>query len=248
MEKKVTKKILNLLKSDEEYYMGLGKQFLSNSDIGTLMKNPKNFGIGMEENKNLIMGRYFHCLILEPEKAEDYKVYSGKVRRGKEYDSFLSENNLTFCLLESEKDEVHRWVDTMMSHIEFHDLIREDGNLYEEPQVKEIYGELWKGKADIVSNDFVLDLKTSGDITSFRKSVYNFNYDSQAYIYQQLFGKPLKFLVVDKTSYMLGMYELAPETLARGEEKVKKAVEIYRKFYGDNPTADINQYYYYEVI
>mgnify|MGYP003113792649 FL=1 len=99
-----------------------------------------------------------------------------------------------------------------------------------------------------MSNDFVLDLKTSGDITSFRKSVYNFNYDSQAYIYQQLFGKPLKFLVVDKTSYMLGMYELAPETLARGEEKVKKAVEIYRKFYGDNPTADINQYYYYEVI
>ena len=40
MEKKVTKKVINLLKSDTEYYTGIGKQFLSNSDIGTLLKNP----------------------------------------------------------------------------------------------------------------------------------------------------------------------------------------------------------------
>ena len=40
MENKVTKKVINLLKSDTEYYGGIGKQFLSNSDIGTLLRNP----------------------------------------------------------------------------------------------------------------------------------------------------------------------------------------------------------------
>jgi len=248
MEKKVTNKILKLLKSDEEYYMGLGKQFLSNSDIGTLLKNPKNFGVGLDESKTLIMGRYFHCCILEPEKMDDYKIYTGKVRRGKDYESFLADNEITFCLLEAEKEEVHKWVDSMLSNMDFHDLIKENGNQFEEPQVKEIHGELWKGKADIVHKDYVLDLKTSSDITSFRKSVYNFNYDSQAYIYQQLFGKPLKFLVIDKSTYMLGMYELKPETLERGEEKVKRAVDVYRKFFGENPTEDVNQFYYNEVI
>jgi len=104
-----------------------------------------------------------------------------------------------------------------MSHLDFHDLIREEGNQYEEPMVKEIHGELWKGKADIIGKDFVYDLKTSGDILSFKNSVYKFNYDSQAYIYQQLFGKPLKFLVIDKNTLMMGMYQLSEETLARGE-------------------------------
>ena len=248
MEKEVTKKVLYLLRDDKEYYTGLGKQFLSNSDIGTLLKDPKNFGVGLEESKTLILGRYFHCLILEPEKASDFKVFDGKVRRGKEYENFLANNNVEFCLLTSEEEKVRGWVDTMLSNIDFHEMIHDNNNLYEEPQVKEIHGELWKGKADIVTKDFVLDLKTSSDITSFRKSVYNFNYDSQAFIYQQLFGKPLKFLVIDKNTYMLGVYELKPETLARGEEKVIQAVEQYRKFFGEKPTHDINQYYHHEII
>jgi len=31
MQSKITKKVINLLKSDAEYYGGIGKQFLSNS-------------------------------------------------------------------------------------------------------------------------------------------------------------------------------------------------------------------------
>ncbi len=34
MQNKVTKKVVNLLKSDAEYYTGIGKQFLANADIG----------------------------------------------------------------------------------------------------------------------------------------------------------------------------------------------------------------------
>ena len=75
-----------------------------------------------------------------------------------------------------------------------------------------------------------------------------YNYDSQAYIYQELFGKPMVFLVIDKTSLMMGFFSVSDESLERGRQKVERAIEIYRKFYGDNPTEDINQYYLYEEI
>ena len=35
------KEIINKLKQDEHYYGDYGKQFLSNSDISVLLKNPK---------------------------------------------------------------------------------------------------------------------------------------------------------------------------------------------------------------
>ena len=63
--------VIELLRDDKEYYGGVGKQYLSNSDIGTLLKTPEQFGVSRPDNKNFAEGRYFHQLILEPEKAED---------------------------------------------------------------------------------------------------------------------------------------------------------------------------------
>ena len=61
--------IISKLRDDEEYYNGIGRQYLSNSDIGTLLKNPKDFGTKREDSKEFAMGRYFHQLFLEPSKA-----------------------------------------------------------------------------------------------------------------------------------------------------------------------------------
>ena len=36
--------IIEKLKDDKEYYGGVGKQYLSNSDIGALLNNPKEYG------------------------------------------------------------------------------------------------------------------------------------------------------------------------------------------------------------
>ena len=52
--------ILNKLKDNNEYYHGVGKQYLSNSDIGTLLNNPKMFGVSREDDINLAKGRLFH--------------------------------------------------------------------------------------------------------------------------------------------------------------------------------------------
>ncbi len=247
-------KIINTLKDDNEYYNGVGRQYLSNSDIGTLLKNPRDFGKKLPDSKEFAMGRYFHQLFLEPKKASEWDFIDVASRNTKKYKEYVEElrqssnRERNFALLEKEKVEVERWVDAMKTNLDFFDYITDSKNKYEVPNIKEIGGETWKGKADIVGEDFIYDLKTTGNIFDFKWNARKYNYDSQAYIYQQLFGKPMVFLVIDKTSLMMGFFSVSDESLERGKQKVERAIEVYRKFYGDNPTEDINQYYMYEEV
>ena len=81
--------ILNRLRDDEDYYGAFGKQFLSNSDISALLTNPKQFRSYSSDNVNYAKGRYFHQLILEPEKAKDTKFIDVSTRNTKAYKEFV---------------------------------------------------------------------------------------------------------------------------------------------------------------
>ena len=107
---------------------------------------------------------------------------------------------------------------------------------------------MWKGKADIITNDCIIDLKTTSNIADFKWSARKYNYDSQCYIYQKLFGKPLIFYVIDKGSNMLGMFSPSEDFIARGEEKVEKAIKVHNKFFGEDSTEKISDYYINDVI
>ena len=61
---------IKLLKEDHHYYGDVGRKYLSNSDLGTLLNNPKMFGVSRPDNKNFAEGRYFHQCILEAEKSK----------------------------------------------------------------------------------------------------------------------------------------------------------------------------------
>ena len=235
--------VLEKLRDDSQYYGAFGKQYLSNSDIGTLLTNPKDFGVSRDDNQAFAQGRLFHHLILEPEKAEDWKFVDVSSRNTKAYKEFIAENNMDFALLEKENLHIRRLVDVMMGNMDFYDDIRNEGNEYEVPAVGEIEGKMWKGKADIVHPDMLIDIKTTSKISDFKWSARKYNYDSQCYIYQQLFGKPLVFYVIDKTNNMLGIFRPTEEFVKGGRDKVKRAVDVYDKFFGDNPTDDISFYY-----
>lgn len=240
--------VVDKLRNDEEYYNGVGKQYLSNSDISSLLKNPKTFGFKSESNKNFLFGSYFHQLILEPEKAENVSYVDVKSRNSKAYKDYLQENGLDLALLEDEKLQAESLVDTIKGNIDFFDMIYQEGNQFEVPAIGEIAGAMWKGKADIVGKDYLYDLKTTSDIDRFIWSVRDYNYDSQAYIYQQLFGKPLAFLVIDKQTKMMGMYTVGEKSLERGREKVERAVEVYNNFFSEEATQSIDQFYYQDEV
>lgn len=226
-------KILKKLKEDEHYYGDFGKQYLSNSDISTLLNNPLQLGKPSKPNPNFLMGGYFHTAILEPEKLASFKIVESTSRNTKQYKEISGGE---MCLLQSEADNINLMTDKIMANDICADLIRgTEGKLndYEEPMIKEIEGVMWKGKADIINHDekLVIDLKTTGDIDRFQWSAKKFNYDSQAYIYQQLFGYEMLFIAIDKKTHQIGMFDCSPKFYESGKDKVIKAIEVYDLFY-----------------
>lgn len=244
----VNQNILDILRDDKEYYSGIGKNYLSNSDIGVLLSNPKHFGAIREDNKAFMEGRYFHQLILEPEKAKDVVCVDASSRTTKLYKDFCEENNIEFCLLKKEVEDIQKLVSIINGNITFFDELYKDGNQYEVPAIGEIQGMMWKGKADIVTDNSIIDLKTTSDIEKFKWNAKKYNYDSQCYIYQSLFGKPLVFYAIDKTTGVLGIFRPTDEFVKSGEEKVARAIEVYNKYFGDSPTDSVDNYYIDEFL
>ena len=240
--------VISVLRDDNEYYNGIGKQYLSNSDIGILLNNPQDFGKTREDNKAFMDGRYFHQLILEPEKAKVVPFVDVSTRNTKEYKAFCEDNNLPFCMLRKEQDDIQNLVNIINGNIAFYDEIYKSGNDYETPAVAEIQGMMWKGKADIVTDNAVIDLKTTSDIHKFKYSAKSYNYDSQCYIYQELFGKPLVFYVIDKGTGVLGIFRPTEDFVKGGESKVGKAIEVYKKYFSAKPSDDIVNYYIDEYL
>ena len=180
-------KILQRLCNDEDYYGDFGNQFLSNSHIGKLLKDPLNAFEPSKRTPAFAVGGYFHICILEPDKLESFKIVKSKTRNTKEYKE-LSGGEI--CLLEHEVDDILLMRDKVMANDICKDLIRGSQTEYEQPGIIDLYNNKWKGKADIVNHEekLVIDLKTTGDIDRFKWSASKFNYDSQAYIHSKMFG------------------------------------------------------------
>jgi hypothetical protein len=96
-------KVLEKIKNDEDYYGDFGKQFLSNSDIRTLLTNPLALGEQSKPSPAFLVGGYFHTAILEPDKLKKYKVIQSSTRNTKAYKE-MSGGEL--CLLQKEVDQI----------------------------------------------------------------------------------------------------------------------------------------------
>ena len=222
--------VIEKLRNDEDYYGAFGKKYLSNSDIGTLLTNPLALGKPTEQRPAFLVGGYFHTAILEPDKLKKYRVIPSSTRNTKAYKE-MSGGEL--CLLQHEVDAIELLSDTMLANDVCKGLIRDSNTEYETPAIAEIEGEMWKGKADIVNHNekLVVDLKTTTDITRFKWSASKYNYDSQAYIYRMLFGYDMLFIVIDKNTHQLGLFDCSAEFYEKGKDKVQRAVEAYKLFY-----------------
>ena len=227
------KQILQKLKNDEDYYGEFGNQFLSNSHVSRLLKDPLNVFKPSKPSPAFLIGGYFHTCILEPDKLKKYKVVKSTNRNTKAYKDVAGGE---LCLLQQEVDIIELMRDKVMANDICADLIMgTDGKLndFEVPMITELFGNKWKGKADIVNHNekLIIDLKTTADIEKFQWSANKYNYDSQAYIYSRLFGYEFLFIVIDKTTHQIGMFDCSPQFYERGEEKVRKASEAYDLFY-----------------
>ena len=223
-------KILQRLCNDEDYYGEFGNQFLSNSHVGKLLKDPLRAFEPSKPSPAFLVGGYFHTCILEPDKLDKYKVVKSTTRNTKAYKDVAGGE---LCLLQHEVDTIELMRDKVLANDICKDLIINSQTEYEKPGIINMFNNNWKGKADIVNHDekLVIDLKTTADIDKFQWSASKFNYDSQAYIYSKLFGYEFLFIVIDKNTHQIGMFDCSPQFYERGEDKVRRASEAYDLFY-----------------
>ena len=229
------KQIIAKLKQDEHYYGDYGKQFLSNSDISVLLKNPSLLRKDKPKTTAMVIGGYFHTAILEPDKLKSFKIIQSSTRNTKAYKEMSGGE---ICLLQHEVDKIELMQEAIMDNKICRELIRAPFDLdthveYEVPGYTEILGNNWKGKADVINHEekLIIDLKTTSDIDKFKWSASKFNYDSQAYIYSSLFGYEMLFMVIDKETLQIGLFDCSPDFYSSGEDKVRKATDAYDLFY-----------------
>ena len=108
------KQILKRLRNDEDYYGDFGNQFLSNSHVGKLLKDPLNIFKPSKPSPAFLIGGYFHTCILEPDKLKKYKVVKSTNRNTKAYKDVAGGE---LCLLQQEVDMIELTREKVMSMI-----------------------------------------------------------------------------------------------------------------------------------
>ena len=222
--------VIQKLINDEDYYGEFGKQYLSNSDIKTLLNNPLELKQPSKPIPAFLVGGYFHTAILEPDKLKNFKIIESTTRNTKAYKE-ISQGEM--CLLQHEVDQCEVLVEKIMDNRVCRDLIHGDDVEFERPEITDLFGNKWKGKADIVnhSEKLVIDLKTTAELDKFHWSAKKYNYDSQAYIYRELFGYEFIFIAIDKKTSQIGLFDCSTDFYKSGMNKVEKASEAYDLFY-----------------
>lgn len=229
------------LKDDNEYYGDFGKKFLSASDVGALLDNPASFK-DSEETLNMLHGSYFHMLLLEPHKKDEFPIVEASSRNTKVYKESKEALGVEMLMLREEADELEALAAKASGNFRLHELIYGSDCEYEQPAIGEIHGNMWKGKCDIKGKEYVIDIKTSANINKFKSSAWAYNYDSQAWVYRELFGLPVLFIVACKKTGQLALLTCSDEFYQRGEDKVLDATLVYNKYYAEDSTEDISNH------
>lgn len=236
--------ILAQMYDDSFYYGHLGKHALSSSSLKMILKSPKTYRnvtlYGNDDGGNspaLAQGKLVHWLILEPHKVDELHFVDASTKNTKIYKEAKAEYGEVF--LTKEKTQAERIADAVLRNEAALKLLNKSE--FEVPAIEMIEGLPFRAKADILQGDTIIDLKTSADLSSFKWSCDKYGYDLQAYLYKRMFNaKDFKFLVVDKASTDIGIFETTDEFIQRGEDKFKQAVSNYKYFFQEE--NDIDQY------
>ena len=235
--------ILTQMYSDEFYYGHLGKHALSSSSLKMILKSPKTYrnvtkyGDPNGDSPALAAGKLVHWMVLEPHKVDQLHFVEASTKNTKIYKEAKEQYGEVF--LNKERSAAERIADAVLRNEAALKLLTKSE--FEVPAIDMLEGLPFRGKADIMQGDTIIDLKTTAELSSFRWSADKYGYDLQAYMYLRLFNKEkFTFLVVDKASTDIGIFETTEEFIAKGEQKFFQAIENYKYFFEEG--NDLDQY------
>ena len=236
--------LLKRMEDDTFYYGELNTLALSSSSLKQLLSSPKTYKFSLEygsgESQALRDGWLFHTAILEPEVFAAQTFIEVQSKNTKKFRDAKAENPRVFTA--KERSDANRLVDAFFRNEHAKELITKAE--FEIPAIDTILGFAFRGKADVLADNRIVDLKTtSSSVKDFSYSAQKYSYDVQCYLYCNLFKKDFKsfyFLVLDKKSLDIGIFNCSEEFYYRGEQKVEKALDLYNKFFIEG--ADLDNY------
>lgn len=235
--------ILTQMYDDNFYYGHLGKHALSSSSLKMILESPKKYrnvtkyGDPNSDSPALAAGKLVHWMVLEPHKLNDLHFIEASTKNAKIYKEAKAKHKEVF--LNKERKKAERIADAVLRNEGAIQLLNKSE--FEVPAIDMLEGLPFRGKADIIQGDTIIDLKTTAQLSVFRYSADKYDYDLQCYMYLRLFNKKdFKFLVIDKASTDIGIYGVSEEFIERGKEKFFRAVENYKYFF-EEPN-DLDQY------
>ena len=232
---------------DKEYF---AHSAISQSDLKLIKKSFAHFKNKehREPTASMIFGSALHSFILDGEGS----FYSKYVVMP-EIDRRTSAGKAAYNdLLTSGK--------TIISHDDWYEIMQLKSNCLNHPRAKSIlskesitmegalFGKLEgvdiKGKLDIVSDNWVVDIKTCQDASKeeFTRSISNFGYHLQAAFYIELAKqngvnpKGFIFICIERkaASHGVAVYELSKKAIDLGYSEIKFLINKYKE-YVNNP-------------
>lgn len=222
------------------------------STIKRILDNPHLWALGIDNQKStsaMDFGSLCHDLILSPceigEKYHierkidkfDFRKKEHKDIRDKHLDKILIDGGTYIKALELYKANM-KTLDMWL---------KDDEGLNEVTVINKMDGLQCKARLDYYNsaNYGIIDLKIVADASKngFMDAVAKFGYYIQAAFYLDITNATnMFFIAIEKEPpYMLGIYELAPEAIDLGREKIKKAFDII----ANKQDYESNQYFEY---
>ena len=235
--------ILAQMYDDTFYYGHLGKHALSSSSLKMIIKSPKTYrnvtkyGDPNSDSPALAAGKLAHWMVLEPHKIDELHFVNASSKNTKIYKEAKEKHGEVF--LTKERSAAERLTDAIFRNEAALQLLT--NSEFEVPEIAMLNGLPFRGKADIIQGDTIIDYKTTAELSSFKWSADKYGYDLQAYMYLRLFNKKkFTFLVIDKASTDIGIFETTADFIAKGEQKFIQAVDNYKYFFEQE--NDLDQY------
>ncbi len=240
--------ILSRMYDDEFYYGYLGSNALSSSSAKKLIQSPKAYLKSLKINSDaqpLRDGRLVHLSVLEPHKVKDLTIINGS-KATKAFKEAVIELGSANVYTRSEFNNANYIAEAVLKCSEVTNLLK--GAEFEVPEIAMIDGLPFRGKADVLNGNVVIDLKTTGDITRFKWSAKNFSYDLQASLYKKMFNADaFIFIVVDKDTKDIMICDCSDEFIRTGLRKLNTAIEQYKYFFQDE-VPNLNNYITHETL
>lgn len=174
-----------------------------------------------------------HCGFLEPElMPERVVLWDGKRRAGKEWEAFKDEHDGKIILTQGYYENLKGMLRRLRRHPEVLKWNARPGEV-EVSQQAEINGVMVKGRVDKLTDDPIIDLKSSGmdlDKTSFSSHACGQGWHIQGALYCRLFNRTRFILgVVEQTDpWDVMMYEFPPDLLKIGDHQAMMLLSAWK--------------------